>query len=174
MFYKCTSLTSVPEGLFRACTAAQTFSYLFVDCTGIKTIPADLFINNKSACYFIQTFAGCSSLQEIPEGLFDSVPSASAAATFKECFIACTSLKTIPAALFDKALKASKFDYAFAGCTGLTGESPYTMYNGNKIHLYERKKYYSLGGFNNRITGTKCFYNCTGLSDYENIATDWK
>lgn len=174
MFYKCTSLTSVPEGLFKACASAQTFSYLFVDCTGIKTIPADLFINNKSACYFIQTFAGCSSLQEIPEGLFDSVPSASTAATFKECFIACTSLKTIPAALFDKALKASKFDYAFAGCTGLTGESPYTMYNGNKIHLYERKKLYNLGGFNNRITGTKCFYNCTGLSDYEDITTDWK
>lgn len=174
MFYKCTSLTSVPEGLFRACASAQTFSYLFVDCTGIKTIPADLFINNKSACYFIQTFAGCSSLQEIPEGLFDSVPSASAAATFKECFIACTSLKSIPTALFDKALKASKFDYAFAGCTGLTGESPYTMYNGNKIHLYERKQYYNLGGFNNRITGTKCFYNCTGLSDYEDIATGWK
>lgn len=88
------------------------------------------------------------------------------------CFL--TSLKSIPAALFDKALMASKFDYAFAGCTGLTGESPYTMYNGNKIHLYERKQYYNLGGFNNRITGTKCFYNCTGLSDYEDITTGWK
>ena len=174
MFYKCTSLTSVPAGLFKACTAAQNFSYLFSGCTGIKTIPADLFINCKSAYDFSQTFAGCSSLQEIPEGLFDSVPSANKNVKFSYCFASCTSLKSIPSALFDKALMASKFDYAFAGCTGLTGESPYTMYNGNKIHLYERKQNYNLGGFNNRITGTKCFYNCTGLSDYENIATDWK
>ena len=174
MFYKCTSLTSVPEGLFKACTAAQNFSYLFVGCSGIKTIPADLFTNCKSAYDFSQTFAGCSSLQEIPEGLFDSVPSANKNVKFSYCFDSCTSLKSIPAALFDKALMASKFDYAFAGCTGLTGESPYTMYNENKIHLYERKKLYNLGGFNNRITGTKCFYNCTGLSDYEDIATDWK
>ena len=174
MFYKCTSLTSVPAGLFKACTAAQNFSYLFVGCSGIKTIPADLFINCKSAYDFSQTFAGCSSLQEIPEGLFDSVPSANKNVKFSYCFDSCTSLKSIPSALFDKALMASKFDYAFAGCTGLTGESPYTMYNGNKIHLYERKQYYSLGGFNNRITGTKCFNGCTGLSDYEDITTGWK
>lgn len=173
MFYK-TSLTSVPEGLFTSCTAAQNFSYLFSGCTGIKTIPADLFINCKSAYDFSQTFAGCSSLQEIPEGLFDSVPSANKNVKFSYCFASCTSLKSIPSALFDKALMASKFDYAFAGCTGLTGESPYTMYNGNKIHLYERKQYYSLGGFNNRITGTKCFNGCTGLSDYEDITTGWK
>lgn len=173
MFYK-TSLTSVPEGLFTSCTAAQNFSYLFSGCTGIKTIPADLFINCKSAYDFSQTFAGCSSLQEIPEGLFDSVPSANKNVKFSYCFASCTSLKSIPTALFDKALMASKFDYAFAGCTGLTGESPYTMYNGNKIHLYERKQYYSLGGFNNRITGTKCFNGCTGLSDYEDITTGWK
>lgn len=174
MFYKCTSLTSVPEGLFKACTAAQNFSYLFVGCSGIKTIPAGLFSSCKSAYDFSQTFAGCSSLQAIPEGLFDSVPSNNANVKFPYCFASCTSLKSIPTALFDKALKASKFDYAFAGCTGLTGESPYTMYNGNKIHLYERKQYYSLGGFNNRITGTKCFNGCTGLSDYENITTGWK
>jgi hypothetical protein len=174
MFYKCTSLTSVPEGLFTSCTAAQNFSYLFSGCTGIKTIPADLFSNCKSAYDFSQTFAGCSSLQMIPEGLFDSVPSANTNVKFPYCFAYCTSLKTIPVALFDKALKASKFDYAFAGCTGLTGESPYSMYNGNKIHLYERKQYYNLGGFNNRITGTKCFNGCTGLSDYEDITTGWK
>lgn len=174
MFYKCTSLTSVPEGLFTSCTAAQNFSYLFSGCTGIKTIPAGLFSSCKSAYDFSQTFAGCSSLQEIPEGLFDSVPSNNTNVKFPYCFAYCTSLKTIPAALFDKALKASKFDYAFAGCTGLTGESPYSMYNGNKIHLYERKQYYNLGGFNNRITGTKCFNGCTGLSDYENITTGWK
>ena len=174
MFYKCTSLTSVPEGLFTSCTAAQNFSYLFSGCTGIKTIPAGLFSSCKSAYDFSQTFAGCSSLQEIPEGLFDSVPSANTNVKFPYCFAYCTSLKTIPSALFDKALKASKFDYAFAGCTGLTGESPYSMYNGNKIHLYERKQYYNLGGFNNRITGTKCFNGCTGLSDYENITTGWK
>lgn len=173
MFYK-TSLTSVPEGLFTSCTAAQNFSYLFSGCTGIKTIPADLFISCKSAYDFSQTFAGCSSLQEIPEGLFDSVPSTNASVKFPYCFASCTSLKSIPVALFDKALKASKFDYAFAGCTGLTGESPYTMYNGNKIHLYERKQNYNLGGFNNRITGTKCFNGCTGLSDYEDITTGWK
>lgn len=173
MFYK-TSLTSVPEGLFTSCTAAQNFSYLFSGCTGIKTIPAGLFSSCKSAYDFSQTFAGCSSLQEIPEGLFDSVPSANKNVKFSYCFASCTSLKSIPSALFDKALMASKFDYAFAGCTGLTGESPYTMYNGNKIHLYERKQYYSLGGFNNRITGTKCFNGCTGLSDYEDITTGWK
>lgn len=174
LFIDCSALETVPGDLFENCTAAQTFNYLFEYCSSLKSIPAGLFAKNTRAVYFNDTFAGCTSLAEIPAGLFDAVPTASTVASFKECFINCTSLKSIPTGLFDKALKAVAFNYAFANCTGLTGESPFTTVSGNKIHLYERKAYYSVGGFNNRITGTKCFSGCTGLSDYDNISSDWK
>lgn len=170
-FSGCTALESIPEDLFAKNTAANNFSKMFYECVSLKAIPAGLFANNKNARDFNNMFYKCTSLTSVPAGLFKAC---TAAQNFSYLFVGCSGIKTIPAALFDKALMASKFDYAFAGCTGLTGESPYTMCNGNKIHLYERKEYYNLGGFNNRIIGTKCFYNCTGLSDYEDITTGWK
>lgn len=171
LFYGCTSLESIPAGLFSTNTAASNFSSAFVGCQKVKSIPADLFAKCTVATNFSYAFQA-TSIEEIPAELFSNVPSNNTSVNFNYCFAECTSLKTIPTGLFDTAKKASYFNYCFAACTALTGESPFTNVDGTKVHLYERKALYQLG-FNNRITGTNCFYNCTGLSDYDKIPSAW-
>ena len=74
--------------------------------------------------------------------------------------------------LFDASKGITAVNFLFAGCSGLTGESPYTLVEGVKIHLYERT---TTNGFTKAITSrTKCFNGCTGLTDYEAIPTAWK
>ena len=36
---------------------------------------------------------------------------------------------------------AHGLDFCFSRCTGLSGESPYTMHGETKVHLYERERY---------------------------------
>lgn len=173
LFNGCTALAEIPAGLFDACTLATEFKSVFANCKSLKAIPSGLFAKNTKAYSFADSFVNCAGITEIPAGLFDSVPPASTVVTFNECFAGCTSLKSIPAGLFDAAKKAKDFGYAFANCAALTGESPYTDFSGTKVHLYQRKTY-DTSIFNNRISGTSCFYGCTGLSDYDSIPNDWK
>ncbi len=199
-FRSCTGLTSIPEGLFDKCNEVTTFGYTFCDCAKLTgSIPVGLFDNNTKVTEFDGVFKGCKSITEIPEGLFDNCPEVT---SFNWIFCGCTGITEIPAGLFDKCTEVTLFNsafentaiteiptglfdnctkvLAFAGtfsrCTALTGESPYTTINvdgeDKKVHLYERSlypehftapKYYS-----------KIYYNCTGLTDYGNIPTEWK
>lgn len=169
LFWGCGALSEIPSGLFDGCPLVTNFTNLFWNCTSLKSIPAGLFAKCTKAVTFVDTFAGCTGIEAIPEGLFDSVPNTTSV-SFKECFINCTSLKSIPSGLFDKARKARYFNYTFANCTSLTGESPYSEHSGVKIHLYERKTF-DTSIYNSSIQGTGCFTNCTGLSDYDKIPT---
>lgn len=173
LFYGCKSLESIPEGLFDSNTAANNFTNTFVGCQSVKSIPENLFAKCTAATNFSNTFQAMTSLEEIPAGLFAHVPSNNTNVKFPYCFAECTALKSIPTGLFDAAVKASSFNYCFAYCTALTGESPYTDITGTIVHLYDRKTLYTLGNFNNRITGTGCFTGCEGLSDYSKIPSAW-
>ena len=63
----------------------------------------------------------------------------------------------------------------FDGCTSLTGESPYTVVNGVKYHLYERTSANSeASGFKAVTAHDFAFRGCTGLSDYSKIDGTWK
>lgn len=171
--YGCTALETLPDGLFDFNTAATTFSYAFEFCENLKAIPDGLFAKCTKGKTFVDTFAGCKSITSIPADLFAGVPSTDTSVSFNECFINCTSLTSIPTSLFDAAKKARYFNYTFAGCTSLTGESPFTTSASGKIHLYERKTVATADGYNSSITGTNCFTGCTGLSDYSLIPSAW-
>ena len=60
----------------------------------------------------------------------------------------------------------------FYGCQSLTGESPYTLINGEKVHLYERQNHPT--EFLEITSHTSAFNNCTNLTDYESIPSNWK
>ena len=57
-------------------------------------------------------------------------------------------------------------------CWNITGESPYTMIDGQKVHLYERVNYPE--HFTTPTSTYHAFGNCTGLTDYAQIPTNWK
>ena len=99
--------------------------------------------------------------------------------TFKEdltslanAFSGCSALKSIPKNLFANNRKVTDFSYTFTGCYALTGESPYTMIGDKKEHLYERANYPE--HFTKLTVFWECFKNCTGLTDYAQIPTNWK
>ena len=92
-FRNCTSLTSIPTGLFDNNSSVITFNNTFQNCTSLTSIPTGLFINNTLVTDFITTFAECTSLTSIPTGLFDNNTEVT---TFQQTFLNCTALTSIP------------------------------------------------------------------------------
>lgn len=197
IFNGCAALTEIPEGIFDSFTKSTNYSGAFQNCTALKTVPAGLFKNSPLVDNIGRVFNGCSQLETIPGDIFNcpnlskannsaslfqnctnlkSVPaglldSFTGATGFATLFSGCTGLVTVPVSLFDQCKNVNSFANAFNGCIALTGESPYTLVNEVKVHLYERS---TDNGFKAPSTKTKCFFNCTGLSDYESIPAAWK
>lgn len=92
--------------------------------------------------------------------------------TFEEAFSGCASLTTVPVGFFDSNLKAVDFTNCFNGCVLLEGESPYSVIDGAKAHLYERGRYPEI--FTEPTASTGAFSGCDKLSDYANIPDTWK
>ena len=168
-FYSCTSLTSIPENLFQNCSPDEIFEETFCDCTSLQSIPEGLFANCPKAAGFSFTFSGCSALKSIPENLFANNTKVT---DFSGTFVDCTSLKSIPENLFANNTKVTNFYVTFSGCKALTGESPYTMIDGQKVHIYERQNYPE--HFTTPTDFNYTFMSCTGLTDYAQIPSDWK
>ena len=174
-FSGCKSLTEISENLFAGLDIENRTSFwgVFQNCSSLKSIPKGLFKGFVNVTTFADAFMGCKSLESIPEGLFDDCPNAT---NFGWSFSGCSSLQSIPEGLFDKCTKASYFYQTFYNCTNLTGESPYTVINIDgedvKVHLYERANYpdYFTAPSNTGI----CFSNCNNLTDYNSIPSDWK
>lgn len=161
-FYNCQLLQSIPENLFRGCKNVDKFSYCFRQCPSLTEIPENLFADNPAVTTFGGTFTMCYSLASIPEKLFAGNPLAE---SFGFCFMDCSSLLSIPAGLFDNNRAASGFGGTFRGCMVVGGESPYTVIDGKKVHLYERSEYPD--HFVTPDSYDYCFSNCNGLTDYE-------
>lgn len=166
LFWKCTSLTEIGDGIFEGCTSAEKFGQAFYN-TPIESIPENLFASCTSATEFANTFNGCTQLSEIPAELFSGLSNVT---SFNAVFSGCVSLTSVPASLFDDNTAVTNFGNAFMGCTSLQGESPYTVIDGEKYHLYERN---SCPDFADVTTSKGCFKDCTGLEDYNTIETSY-
>lgn len=117
------------------------------------------------------------NLAALPESLFaDCVNAQSFAMAFKRC----SGLACVPASVFDNNCRVISFEETFYGCNNVTGESPYTVVDSEKVHLYERKDY--RGDFAVPSQHSECFHwefsyqSPTGRSwsDYSNIPESWK
>lgn len=190
-FYGCTALETIPAGLFTYAKTAVDFGSCFDGCEGIKEIPAGLFANCESAEDFYGTFYSCSELLTVPDGLFagnskittftrlfaycsnlktvgkDVFKGCTENTSFNQIFSGCGKLESVPVDIFDDCRKVTDFRFAFRYGSSLRGESPYTMIDGKKVHLYERNSY--LNYFSEITSYKTCFSGCTGLSDYDAI-----
>lgn len=168
-FEGCTSLKAIPAGLFSGCSETTNFSGTFSKCSSVKSLPSDLFEACYSALDFTDTFEMCYALERIPEGLFDDCTRAK---KIYYTFWQCSSLVEVPVSIFDNLRWVENFSIAFSGCTSLTGESPYTIINGEKVHLYERVNYPDY--FVTPYTTSRCFASCSNLTDYSSIPSTWR
>ena len=114
-------------------------------------------------------FYECKALTEIPEGLFDHNPEVT---YISYSFEGCSSLRSVPTGLFDKMRILQSTTRLFYGCQSLTGESPYTLINGEKVHLYERQNHPT--EFLESTNHNSTFRNCTNLTDHDSMPSDWR
>lgn len=168
-FCECQALLSIPEKLFSSCKEVVRFNSTFRRCVKVKTIPAKLFENNTKVAEFGECFGRMENLLAVPDKLFDNCPDVSSfGQTFRECY----SLKSVPVGIFDAQRKVTNFQETFGWCYDYCGETPYTVLNGKKIHLYEREDYPDY--FVTPSSHTRCFYATGDLTDKENIPQNWK
>ena len=172
-FSSCSALESIPEQLFANNPKVIDFGAIFSSCTSLKSIPENLFANCPTVTNFGSTFSNCYALATIPEKLFANCPKVT---SFSRTFLACRTLKSVPAGLFDNNRKVTDFGSRFYGlfesCSALTGESPYTVIDGQKVHLYERANYPE--HFTAPSNVQKTFRECYNLTDYNQIPSNWK
>lgn len=168
-FYGCTSLTELPDGLFAGCSSVTSFTNICKECSSLTTIPSNLFEGCVSVRNADQMFNDCSKLQVIPEGIFSDMFQLE---TIEWIFDDCAALESVPVNLFDNSRRIKSFYWAFNGCKMLSGESPYTIIDGVKVHLYERCDYPDY--FVEPTRMDNCFAICTKLSDYASIPAEWK
>ena len=193
LFSGCSSLGNLPSDVFKNLSAVTTASYLYEDCvrmtefpsishmtslktvpgmwkgcSAITTVPADYFPSSvstgTSAAYMFQN---CTSLVSVPEGLFDDFASVT---TMNQMFENCTSLASLPTGIFDSMVKVTSANLVFNGCSNFTGESPYTVVDGVKVHLYERS---TENGFAVIKNHNDTFAGCEKMADYSYIPIDW-
>lgn len=167
-FNGCRSLTCIPDGLFQDCKDIQNLRYLFGWCPSLQNIPSELFKNCTHLIDIHGAFTHCSSLHTIPEGLFDNNPDITYAG---ELFTSCVSLSVVPISIFDHNRKLKDIDSIFEYCEKLQCESPYTLIDGKKVHLYERNQY--LDDFSFIGEYERAFYRASFL-DRDRIPKNYK
>lgn len=171
-FQDCTSLQEVPDGLLKNNSTISTYTSMFRGCTGLRRLGSESLNCTSVTTALTSMFDGCTSLEEIGDKPFvNPVKLTSLSGVFKNC----SALKSVPADIFDDCKLLKTVTNLFSGCTSLSGESPYTVVNGQKYHLYERTAETAAATGLTAITNSKsCFLGCTQLSDYAQIPDAWK
>lgn len=186
-FYGCQNLTTIPGsddldlvGGYTGLAEVVNFNSAF-QATRLSAIPADLFDYSPNATTFSNTFASILTLTTVPTGLFDNVPQAT---TFASCFFACTALTSVPSTLFDQNINATNFSGTFRNCRALTNVLQFT----NNTNALIFNNCYNMSSTTNALvgnapelwnrtptpSGTDCFNNCFGLSNYASIPANFK
>lgn len=157
-FRECKNLLNIPSNLFASSPKITEFGDTFSYCTSLKSIPSNLFENCSNVTEFCMTFSGCENLTSIPSNLFANCKNVK---SFDRTFSYCTSLKSIPSDLFDNCSNVTSFESTFYSCTALKGDPIKLWAEGRK-------------GIDENNGGYHCYYNCTGLNDYDKIPDIWK
>ena len=155
-FHGCSSLTTIPTGLFDKCTQVTDFCDCFCNCYDLVSIPTGLFNKCTKVTNFSGCFNKCSSLETIPTGLFDNCTQVT---DFSYCFCFCYNLLTIPYNLFDKCTQVTNFMCCFMYCESVTSAIP---------DAWNKEK------FPNVTYDSGYASDCTQASNYAEIPIDWK
>lgn len=189
MFMACWRLASIPPQMFRGCPRLDdagscfqvaylipTGDYMFADCPKLRDAHftfhsvrirsavgafqncptlnsvVNLFTNCKSLTDVTDVFKGCANIQRVQH-------------VFQNC-----AVLNPPVNVFDDCKKAHSFKECYNNLPAATNESPYTVVNGQKVHLWERTPEL---GFALPIQYDFCFTNSPNFADYANIPEAW-
>lgn len=174
---------NIPRELLKNNTQLSVFdngygAFMFYGCSNITgVIPGDLFAYvTKPVTSLGNLFRECIGIEGVEEGLFDNLTELKNAINH---FNGCVKLKNIPNNLYAKNKKITNFLNTFGSCTSLTGTVPVDD-DGTPIYNRsgEGKEGYAIVTIPTNQEGipttNHCFYNCKGLSDYDQIPDTWK
>ena len=193
----------VPSGLFSHFNNLETVYSCFENCSNLRAIPAELFSNCPAAFKIsnLENLFTYSALESIPEALLDACTSVTdVSGIFRQTFIkkipeklfynnklitdvgrafsGCSQLTAVPISIFDENRRIIDFSHVFDGdyLNMSPQETPYTVIDGKKIHLYERKDYpdefVTPRSFGNALTGL--YKTPLGYNNFENIPASWR
>lgn len=189
MFMDCWRLASIPPQMFRGCPrlddAASCFQvayliptgdYMFADCPKLRDVHFTFHsVRIRSA---VGAFQNCPTLNSVVNLFTDCKSLTDVTDVFKGCaniqrvqhvFQNCAVLNP-PVNVFDDCKKAHSFKECYNNLPAATNESPYTVVNGQKVHLWERTPEL---GFALPIQYDFCFTNSPNFADYANIPEAW-
>jgi hypothetical protein len=183
-FFGCTNITSIPASNtmgvgYRGLGNVISFSG-FMRGTGITSIPSDIFQFSSLATTFSDIFS-FTSITSIPSGLFTNNTQAT---SFGSAFSGCTLLNTYPLNLFDTNTSVLSFASTFRNCVALT--QPLQFTNNTSVTIFDNV--YNMPSTSNAMSGTAptlwlrtptpsgtaAFRNCTGLSNFAAIPSNFK
>jgi phage tail protein X len=189
MFMNCWRLESVPEQMFRGCPRLDNCEscfefayqfhqadYMFADCP--KLIQASKAFSFTKSTSAVSTFENCTSLKGVTNLFVGCKLLTDVTNVFKGCtniqlasrvFQNCAVLNP-PVNVFDDCKKVQYFKESYNNLPAATNESPYTVVNGQKIHLWERTPEL---GFALPIQYDFCFTDSPNFADYANIPETW-
>ncbi len=174
LFVNCTALSDVSATMFCDVAGVTSLAGIFDGCSALRSVPADLFKGMTGITTMSNLFRGCSSLASVSKDMFGEM---AAVTNVSGMFSGCTSLTAFPVDFFDNMLKITNVGNLFNGCQNIFGESPYTVVNGKKIHIYERINTAETGMASIATASSSrkgCFAGCTGMTDFASIPDMWK
>lgn len=168
-FFGCTGIKEIPQGLFGNASGLMYATGIFNSCTSLESVSSGLFAACPQLSDVSYLFSGCTSLQAVPSDIFAGCTELSGVSNL---FAGCTSLADVPVSVFDDNRKISDVSALFQGCSSVRGESPYTVVDGTKVHLYERENYTEQFARISRFSGS--FNGASGFDDYASVPDWWK
>lgn len=189
MFMNCWRLASVPLQMFRGCPrlddAGSCFQfaylipsgdYMFADCPKFRDAhqvfsyarirsAAGAFQNCPTLTSVVNLFTDCKSLTDVTDVFKGCTNIKRASRVFQNC-----AVLNPPVNVFDDCKKIYDFKEGLNNLPAATNESPYTVVNGQKVHLWERTAEL---GFTVPQTYDHCFSDSPNFADYANIPEAW-
>lgn len=189
MFMNCWRLASVPPQMFRGCPrlddAGSCFQfaylippgdYMFADCPKLRDAhqvfssarirsAVGAFQNCPTLTSVVNLFADCNSLTDVTNVFKGCTNIKRASCVFQNC-----PVLNPPVNVFDDCKQIYAFKEGLNNLPAATNESPYTVVNGQKVHLWERTAEL---GFTVPQTYDHCFSDSPSFADYANIPEAW-
>lgn len=189
MFMNCWRLASVPPQMFRGCPrlddAGSCFQvaylippgdYMFADCLKLRDVQqafsgarirsaVGAFQNCPTLTSVINLFTDCKFLTDVTNVFKGCTNIELASRVFRNC-----AVLNPPVNVFDDCKKIYYFKEGLNNLPAATNESPYTVVNGQKIHLWERTPEL---GFALPTQYDLCFTDSPNFADYPNIPETW-
>lgn len=189
MFMNCWRLASVPPQMFRGCPrlddAGSCFQvaylippgdYMFADCLKLRDVhqafsgarirsAVGAFQNCPTLTSVVNLFTDCKFLTDVTNIFKGCTNIKRASRVFRNC-----AVLNPPVNVFDDCKKIYDFKEGLNNLPAATNESPYTVVNGQKIHLWERTPEL---GFALPTQYDLCFADSPNFADYANIPEAW-